>query len=258
MAVAYANEDTSVRAQVSKEEWQARVDLAALYRLVAVYGWTDMIFTHISARAPGPEHHFLINPYGMFFEEITASSLVKVDLDGNIVAPTPYAINPAGFTVHSAIHAARDDAMFVIHVHSDAGVAVSAQAEGLLPLTQHALIVRPHLAYHDYEGIALNLDERTRLVADLGAKNLMLLRNHGTLAVGPTAASAFLSLFFLERACQQQVYALSAGRDRVMLAPEAAQEEVRAQVFAGPGMAGGLAWPGLLRKLDRESPGYDA
>ena len=258
MAVAYAHEDPSLRGKVSKEEWQARVDLAALYRLVAAYGWSDMIFTHISARAPGPEHHFLINPYGMLFEEITASSLVKVDLDGHIVAPTSHFINPAGFTIHSAIHAAREDAMFVIHVHSDAGVAVSAQAEGLLPLTQHALAVIPQLAYHDYEGIALNLDERARIVADLGQKSLLLLRNHGTLAVGPTAGAAFVSLFFLERACQQQVLALSAGRDRVLMAPQAAQDEVRQQVAGGPGMAGGLAWPGLLRKLDRELPGYDA
>jgi ribulose-5-phosphate 4-epimerase/fuculose-1-phosphate aldolase len=159
---------TSLKGKVSDAEWQARVDLAALYRLVALHGWDDMIFTHISARIPGPEHHFLINPYGMFFGEMTASCLVKVDLEGNVIDKTPYFINPAGFTIHSAIHAAREDAQFVMHLHSDQGTAVSAHAEGLLPLTQHSLIVLPQLAYHDYEGIALNLDERERLVADLG------------------------------------------------------------------------------------------
>ena len=181
----------SLKGKVSEEEWQARVDLAALYRLVALYGWDDMIYTHISARLPGPEHHFLINPYGLLFGEITASSLVKIDLEGNILQETPYFINPAGFTIHSAVHAAREDAHYVMHLHTDQGVAVSAQKEGLLPLTQHALIVLPRLAYHDYEGIALNLDERERLVNDLGDKALMLLRNHGTLAVGPTAADCW-------------------------------------------------------------------
>ncbi len=249
---------TSVKSRVSAEEWQARVDLAAVYRLVALYGWDDMIFTHISARVPGPEHHFLINPYGLLFSEITASSLVKVDLEGEIVSPTSYFINPAGFTIHSAVHAAREDALCVIHLHTDQGVAVSAQKEGLLPLSQHALIVLPTLAYHDYEGIALDLDERERLVKDLGDKNLMLLRNHGTLAVGGTAAQAFMAMFYLERACMQQVMALSAGRDRVLHAPDEAQETVRGQVTRGPGATGGLAWPGLLRRLDKESPGYDA
>lgn len=242
---------------IADAEWRARVDCAALYRLVALYGWDDLIFTHISLRIPGPEAHFLINPYGMLFEEITASSLVKVDLDGNIVGPTDYFINPAGFTIHSAIHAARADAHCVMHLHTDAGVAVAAQAEGLLPLTQHALIVLPNLAFHDYEGIALNPDERERLTADLGDRKLMLLRNHGTLAVGATAAEAFVGIFFLERACQQQVYALSAGRGGLCIAPRAAQEEVARQIAAGPGMAGLLAWPALLRKLDRVSPGYD-
>ena len=247
----------SLKGRVSAEEWQARVDCAALYRLVALHGWDDLIFTHISMRVPGPDHHFLINPYGMLFEEITASSLVKVDLDGNIVAPTPYYINPAGFTIHSAIHAAREDALCAIHLHTDAGVGVSAQAEGLLPLTQNALIVLPRLAYHGYEGIALNLDERERLVADLGDKQLMLLRNHGTLAVGTNAADAFVAMFFFERACAQQVAALSAGPGKVLVAPDAAQEEVRGQV-AGARMVAGLAWPGLLRKLDRHLPGYAA
>jgi ribulose-5-phosphate 4-epimerase/fuculose-1-phosphate aldolase len=218
-----------------------------------------MIFTHLSARVPGPEHHFLINPYGWLFGEITASSLVKVDPEGRAVDPTPHRVNPAGFTIHSAVHAAREDAMFVLHLHTDAGVAVSTHEEGLLPLTQHALIVLPSLAYHDYEGIALHLDERQRIVRDLGGCHAMLLRNHGTLALGATAGAAFLNLFMLERACAQQVMALSAGRGGVRLAPQAARDEVRAQM-AGPmaAMASMLAWPGLLRRVQRESPGFDA
>jgi ribulose-5-phosphate 4-epimerase/fuculose-1-phosphate aldolase len=244
--------------QAGEAEWRARVELAALYRLVALHGWDDMIFTHLSARVPGPEHHFLINPYGLYFEEMTASALVKVDLDGNLLQETPYAINPAGFTIHSAIHMARADAQVVIHLHTDAGVAVAAQAEGLLPLTQHALGVLPTLATHDYEGIALDLDERSRLVADLGDCRLMLLRNHGTLAVGATAAEAWLGMYFLERACRQQVMALTAGRDGVRLAPQAAQDAVRRQAGSGMGRAAALAWPGLLRRLDRALPGYDA
>ena len=248
----------SLRGKVDAVEWKVRVELAALYRLVAMHGWDDAIFTHISARIPGPDHHFLINPYGMFFEEITASSLVKIDLDGAILQDTPYFINPAGFTIHSAIHAAREDAQFVMHLHSDQGVAVAAQEEGLLPLSQHALIVAPNLAYHDYEGIALNLDERERLVADLGpTKKLMLLKNHGTLSVGATAAECWLGMFYLERACKQQVMALSAGRKHVLEAPKAAQEEVKMQIGGGMGMIGQLAWPGCLRQLDRRLPGYD-
>ena len=247
---------TSLKGAVSAEEWQTRVDLAALYRLVALHGWDDLIYTHISARIPGPEHHFLINPYGLLFEEITASSLVKIDLDGNLLQETPYFINPAGFTIHSAIHAAREDAKFVMHLHSDQGVAVAAQKEGLLPLSQHALIVLPRLAYHDYEGIALNHDERERLVADIGDKMLMLLRNHGTLSVGQTAADCWVGMFYLERACKQQVMALSAGRENILFAPDAAVDEVKSQVSGGFG--GGLAWPACLRKLDRNLPGYDA
>jgi ribulose-5-phosphate 4-epimerase/fuculose-1-phosphate aldolase len=244
---------------MTTEEWQARVELAALYRLVALHGWDDMIFTHLSARVPGPEHHFLINPYGWLFGEITASSLIKVDPEGRAVDPTPHRVNPAGFTIHSAVHAAREDAMFVLHLHTDAGVAVSTHEEGLLPLTQHALIVLPSLAYHDYEGIALDLDERQRIVRDLGGCHAMLLRNHGTLALGATAGAAFLNLFMLERACAQQVMALAAGRGGVRLAPQAARDEVRAQM-AGPmaAMASMLAWPGLLRRVQRESPGFDA
>ena len=246
----------SVKDAVSAEEWAVRVDLAALYRLVALHGWDDMIFTHISARVPGPEHHFLINPYGFYFEEITASSLVKVDLEGNIVAETPHFINPAGFTIHSAVHAAREDAKFVIHLHTEAGVGVAAQAEGLLPISQNACLLQHQVAYHGYEGLALNHDERERLVADLGDKPLMLLRNHGTLAVGETAAQAWLGIFFLERACRQQVAALSAGRAGVLTAPEPAQAETRDQGRGLPYVAA-LAWPGALRQLDRRLPGYD-
>ena len=249
---------TSLKDQVSEAEWKARVDLAALYRLVALHGWDDMIFTHISARIPGPEHHFLINPYGMFFGEMTASMLVKVDLDGNVVQETPYFINPAGFTIHSAIHAARDDAHYVMHLHTDQGVAVSAHAEGLLPISQTALVCVPQLAYHDYEGIALNLDERDRLVADMGDKPMMLLRNHGTFAVGATAAECWMRMYFLERACKQQVMALSIGRDNILIAPPAAQEEVKSQVATAQGAGAILAWPACLRLLDRVLPGYDA
>lgn len=246
----------SLRGKVSEAEWKTRVELAALYRLVALHGWDDMIYTHISARLPGPEHQFLINPYGLFFDEITASSLVKIDLEGNILQDTTYFINPAGFTIHSAIHAARDDAHFVMHLHTDQGVAVAAQKEGLLPISQHALIVLPRLAYHDYEGIALNLEERERLVADLGDKDIMILRNHGTLAVGKTAGDCWTHMFYVERACKQQVMALTGGREHILLASKASQDEVRAQVSRGIG--GALAWPGALRKLDRHNPGYDA
>ena len=189
---------------------------------------------------------------------MTASALVKIDLDGNIVQETTSFINPAGFTIHSAIHAAREDAHYVMHLHTDQGVAVAAQAEGLLPLSQQALIVMPQLAYHGYEGIALNHDERERLVADIGDKRLMLLRNHGTLAVGATASECWLGMFTLERACKMQVMALSAGRDGVLIAPEAAQAEVARQTGNGLGMISGLAWPGCLRQLDRALPGYDA
>ena len=246
----------SLRGKVSEAEWKARVDLAALYRLVALYGWDDMIYTHISARIPGPEHHFLINPYGHFFDEMTASALVKIDLDGKVQQETPYFINPAGFTIHSAIHAARDDAHFVMHLHTNNGVGVSAQKEGLLPLSQHALICLPRLAYHDYEGIALNLDERERLVADIGDKQMMLLRNHGTLAVGETAGDCWTNMFYLERACTMQVLALTAGRDNVLTAPRASVEEVKSQTSRTIG--GALVWPGALRRLDRNNPGYDA
>src|SRR5271156_1246723 len=214
----------SLKGKVSEEEWQARVELAALYRLVALYGWDDMIYTHISARVPGPEHHFLINPYGVWFGEMTASALVKIDTEGNILQETLYFVNDAGF---------------VMHLHTDQGAAVAAQKEGLLPLTQHSLIVLPRLTYHDYEGIALNLDERERLVNDLGPDStLMLLRNHGTLSLGATAADCWTGMFYLERACKMQVMALSAGRENVLLSPAPARREVTNQTSARGGIGG--------------------
>jgi ribulose-5-phosphate 4-epimerase/fuculose-1-phosphate aldolase len=246
---------TSVRARVSADEWQARVDLAAAYRLVAHYGWDDLIFTHISARVPGPEHHFLINPYGLLFTEMTASNLVKVDLDGAIVEPTPYFVNPAGFTIHSAVHAAREDAKCVLHLHTVAGVAVSCQEDGLLALEQTAMLVAGQVAYHEYEGVALLLDERPRLVADLGSKNLMLLRNHGTLAVGETVGEAFLAMYFLERACATQVAALAGGVKLHPPAP-AVKELVRQQAADGVAPVAKLAWDAQLRMLDAKDPSY--
>jgi ribulose-5-phosphate 4-epimerase/fuculose-1-phosphate aldolase len=206
-----AEQQTSPKEAISSEEWQVRVDLAAAYRLVAHYGWDDLIFTHLSARVPGPEDHFLINPYGMMFDEITASSLVKVNLQGEIVTPSPYFINPAGFTIHSAVHAARADVLCVIHLHTDHGIAVSAQAEGLLPISQQSLFVLSSLGYHEYEGLALNEAEKSRLVADLGNKTNLILRNHGLLTVGKTAAEAFLSMYILERACRIQILAQAGG-----------------------------------------------
>jgi ribulose-5-phosphate 4-epimerase/fuculose-1-phosphate aldolase len=246
----------AVRSQVSPEEWRTRVDLAACYRLVALHGWDDLVFTHLTARVPGPEHHFLINPYGMLFEEITASSLVKIDLSGNKVMRSGYEINPAGFVIHSAVHAARADAQCVMHLHTDAGVAVSAQRDGLLPISQNALFPLAALAYHDYEGVALREDEKARLVRDLGQCAFMILRNHGTLTVGSSVSDAFLAMFVLERACRIQLLAQSGGGD-VIRVPEAILAGIAAQGQAATrGLGGQLAWPGLLRKLDRIDPSY--
>lgn len=246
----------SVQEQVSEQEWQARLNLAAAYRLVAYYGWDDLIFTHLSARVPGPEHHFLINAYGMMFDEITASSLVKVNLEGQIVMPSPYFINPAGFTIHSAVHAAREDALCVIHLHTDYGVAVSAQKNGLLPVSQQSLFALASLAYHEYEGLAINEDEKSRLVADLGGKTYMILRNHGLLTVGKTPAEAFLSMYILERACRIKILAQSSG-ETLLPVSEPILETVASQLNAVTvGQGAQLAWPGLLRKLDRIDPSY--
>jgi ribulose-5-phosphate 4-epimerase/fuculose-1-phosphate aldolase len=247
----------SVKDQVSAEEWAIRVDLAAAYRLVALYGWDDIIFTHLSARVPGPEHHFLINPYNLMFEEITASSLVKIDVEGHPVMETPYITNPAGFTIHSALHMARDDAHAVMHVHTKAGQAVSAQAAGLMPLTQTAMLIREEVSYHEYEGVATDLEERERLVADIGTKDAMILRNHGTLTVGKSVADCFIKLYFLERACEAQVMALTAGPNGLYNPPQGTPEKAAGQGKYGLGMvAEKLAWPALLRKLDRIDPGY--
>ncbi len=251
-----AQKPAGVEQEMSDAERQVRVDLAAAYRLVANYGWDDLIFTHLSARVPGPEHHFLINPYGMMFEEITASSLVKVNLQGEIVAASPYFVNPAGFTIHSAVHAARADALCVIHLHTDYGIAVSAQKDGLLPISQHSLFALASLAYHDYEGLALNEEEKSRLVADLGNKNDMILRNHGLLTVGQTPAEAFLSMYILERACRIQILAQSGGAPLPVI-NGAILEKVASQLGAVTvGQGAQLAWPGLLRKLDRIDPSY--
>jgi ribulose-5-phosphate 4-epimerase/fuculose-1-phosphate aldolase len=256
MAVAIETRAPTLKGKVSDEEWQVRVDLAATYRLVHHYGWDDMIFTHISARVPGPEHHFLINPYGLLFDEITASNLVKIDLDGNKVEESPYPVNPAGFTIHSAIHGARDDAHCVIHLHSTDGVAVSAQEHGLLPLDQHAMMLAGDMAYHDYEGVALDLDERERLVHDIGTKNVMLLRNHGTLTAGKNCADAFLRMYYLERACSMQVRALAGGA-KVNATNQGVAEKTAGIGEAGfDGFIGAMAWPALIRLMDRKDPSY--
>jgi ribulose-5-phosphate 4-epimerase/fuculose-1-phosphate aldolase len=246
----------SLEGKVSDAEWAIRVDLAAAYRMVAHHGWDDLIFTHLSARIPGPEHHFLLNPYNLMFEEVTASSLVKVDVQGNPVDPTPFITNPAGFTIHSAIHMARDDAHAVMHLHTPAGQAVAAHSEGLLPLTQTAMLVRGDLAFHYYEGVAVDLGERERLVADLGDKNAMILRNHGTLAVGKNVGECFVRLYFLERACQAQIMALSAG-EAVNNPPQGSPEITAQQGQVGVSLAANLlAWPALKRKAYRLDPSF--
>ena len=252
----------SLKGSVSDAEWQARVELAATYRLCAMHGWTDLVFTHISARLPDEdgEERFLINPYGVMFDEMTASCLVKIDCEGTICQETPYFINPAGFTIHSAIHMAREDAGCVIHVHTPYGVAVSVQKDGLRRYTQFSMIVNNDLAYHDYEGIALDLDERDRIVNDMGDKNLLMLRNHGTLTVGPNCAIAFLRMYFLENACKTQIFAQSVGsEDKLIEEPEAMADTVEGQAAAAftPGVGDNLVWPGLMRKLKRTNPGHD-
>ena len=245
----------SLKDEVSPEEWQLRVDLAACYRLVAAYGWTDLIYTHISARIPGPEHHFLINPYGLLFEEITASSLVKVDQNCKAVIDTPFPVNPAGFVIHSAIHAARHDAGCVLHTHTRAGVAVSAQACGILPISQQATYVLASLAYHDYEGVALRDDEKPRLQADLGRASHLMLRNHGLLVVGSSIPEAFVLMHNFESTCQIQITAQSGG-PLVHVNP-AITAGVAAMLEANGGQVGGdFAWPAMLRKVERLDPSY--
>jgi ribulose-5-phosphate 4-epimerase/fuculose-1-phosphate aldolase len=249
----------SRRDQYTAEEWQTRVDLAAAYRLVALFHWDDLVFTHISARVPGTEDHFLINPYGLMFEEITASSLIKVDMQGNKLEESPFPVNPAGFTIHSAIHSARHDAACVLHTHSINGIAVSAQKQGVLPLSQHSIFVLASLGYHDYEGVALRDDEKPRLVRDLGDRNYLMLRNHGLLTVGPTIADAFLAMYFFEAVCTIQVRAQAGGSELTHVHPEIISTSMQqAKVVTRGQGAGALSWPGLKRRLDRQMPGYDA
>ncbi len=246
-----------VKASVSPEEWQTRVDLAACYRAVAMMGWDDLVFTHITAKIPGDGHNFLINPYGLMFEEITASSLVKIDLHGNKLDGNPHPINPAGFVIHSAVHAARANAQCVLHTHSLNGVAVSAQKGGVLPISQQSIFILASLAYHGYEGVALMDDEKPRLVADLGSKNYLMLRNHGLLTVAPTIADAFQQMYFFEATCTIQVRAQAGGGELLMI-PQAIIDQAQAQAKqATKGKGGMISWPGMLRRLDRRFPGYD-
>ena len=248
--------------KVSDTEWKLRCDLAATYRLCAMHAWTDLVFTHISTRLPDEdgEERFLINPYGVMFDEMTASSLVKIDLDGNIKQDSPYFTNPAGFTIHSAVHSAREDAGCVIHVHTPYGIAVSVQKEGLRRYTQFSMQVLDDLAYHDYEGIALDLDERERLIADIGEKNLLILRNHGTLTIGQNCALAFLRMYLLENSCKTQILAQSVG-SADQLHEESEDMAHRVYQQAAPaftkGLGDNLVWPGLMRKLGRTNPGHD-
>ena len=260
MSVAPVSSPPDVKDQVSAAEWQARVDLAACYRLVAQHGWDDLIFTHISAKVPGTED-FLINPYGLMFHEITASSLVKVDQAGNKLMDSPYEINPAGYTIHSAVHEVRHDVVCVLHTHTAAGVAVSAQKQGVLPISQQSLFVLSSLGYHAYEGVALNHEEKARLQADLGQNNFLMLHNHGLLTCGSSIADAFLMMFIFQRTCEIQVMAQSGGGELVQI-PQTILDGARAMisgVMRSPvGMGGALPWPALLRKLDQQNPGYDS
>ncbi len=245
----------SLKDQVSPEEWQLRVDLAACYRLVAAYGWSDLIFTHISARIPGPEHHLLINPYGLLFEEITASSLIKIDQAGNKLSQSVHPINPAGFVIHSAVHAVREDAACVLHTHTRAGVAVSAQVCGVLPISQQSTFVLASLGYHSYEGVALHDAEKPRLQADLGTAKHLMLRNHGLLVVGSSIAEAFLLMYNFESTCQIQI-AAQAGGSLTQVDPRIIDGVGHAMRAQTDGLGGAFAWPAMLRKLDRTDSSY--
>jgi ribulose-5-phosphate 4-epimerase/fuculose-1-phosphate aldolase len=249
----------SLKGKVSDEEWTVRCDLAACYRLVALYGWTDLIFTHLTARLPGPDHLFLINPYGLMFDEITASSLVKIDLDGNKRDDSPFPVNRAGFIIHSAIHSARDDAQCVMHTHTRAGSAVSAQEDGLLPISQHATLVLGSIAYHDYEGIATRPDEIPRLQDSLGKNKFLMLRNHGLLTTGETIGEAFRNLYYFELACQIQIAAQSGGgalrhvgHDMIALN----SGDGAATTRGGKQAIIDMVWAALRRKLDRMNSDY--
>jgi ribulose-5-phosphate 4-epimerase/fuculose-1-phosphate aldolase len=255
MSVAHKLKD-----QVSPAEWAMRVDLAACYRLVEMFGWSDLLGTHISARVPGEEDAFLINPYGLLFEEITASSLVKVDEAGTILSPTEYYVNPAGFVIHGAVHMTRPEVACAIHTHTQAGTSVATQKDGLLPLTQHALAVIAHTAYHGYEGIATDLSERERLVRDLGEANILVLRNHGLLTVGRTVAEAFVWMYRAERACRMQLAFQSSGAEATEIPAEVQAVTIARNRLAnspeGHRPIGVLEWPALLRKLDRVDTSY--
>ncbi|MGE4240102.1 class II aldolase/adducin family protein [Ramlibacter sp.] len=245
----------SLREVVSEQEWNLRVELAACYRLVALYGWADLVFTHISARIPGPEHHFLINPYGLMFDEITASSLVKVDQDCNKVIDSPFPVNPAGFVIHSCIHQAREDAGCVLHTHSRAGVAVSAQKAGILPISQQSTFVLASLAYHDYEGVAIRDEEKARLQADLGRKTYLMLRNHGLLVASKTVPDAFLNMYTFENTCRIQIDAQGGG-ELTYVDPSIMTNMSQVMKTVTKGLGAQIAWPALLRKLERTDPSY--
>ena len=247
----------SLRGKVSPAEWQMRVDVAACYRLVALFGMNDLVYNHISGGVPGEEGHFLINPYGYAYEEVTASSLVKIDFDGNVVldSGTGYGVNHAGFVIHSAVHRGRHDVACVIHTHSPAGMAISALKCGLLPLTQNAMFFS-EIGYHDYEGPAIDLDEQQRLVRDLGARSAMILRNHGLLTVGATVCEAFVVMHWLERACQAQLAAMACNTDLNL--PDPKTVALTAERFK-PGQRrriASLEWPAMLRMLDRRDPSF--
>jgi ribulose-5-phosphate 4-epimerase/fuculose-1-phosphate aldolase len=250
----------SLKSQVSAEEWAIRCDLAACYRLVAAYGWSDLVFTHISAKLPdsvtGGEHQFLINPYGLMFDEITASSLVKVDMACNKLIDSPFPVNPAGFVIHSAVHEARPEAGCVLHTHTRAGVGVSAQKNGVLPISQQSTFVLASLAYHDYEGVAFRPDEKPRLQADLGDANFLMLRNHGLLTVGKTIPDAFLSMYTFENTCRIQVDAMAGGSELTLVNPAILNGMAEVMKTATAGLGSQLAWPALLRKAERLDPGY--
>ncbi len=246
----------STKAHVTADEWAVRTDLAAAYRAVAMFGWDDLVFTHISARVPGPEHHFLINPYGMLFEEITASSLVKVGTDGRKAMESPFEINPAGFTIHGAVHEAREDARCVMHLHTAEGVAVSCQKQGLLAISQQSLFPLASLAYHDYEGVALEPAEKKRLVKDLGHASSMILRNHGLLTCAETVADAFLYMYILQKACEVQVRAQAGGGELIPI-PKPIVDGIQKAAKVVLRQSGGMiAWPAILRKLDRLDPSW--
>jgi ribulose-5-phosphate 4-epimerase/fuculose-1-phosphate aldolase len=245
----------SLKEVVNAEEWALRCDLAACYRLVALYGWTDLVFTHISARLPGTDHQFLINPYGLLFEEVTASSLIRVDQSGNKLSDSPFIVNRAGFVIHSAIHAAREDVSCVLHTHTRAGVAVSAQQRGVLPISQQSTFVLGSLGYHQYEGVALRDDEKPRLQADLGNATFLMLRNHGLLTVGRTIADAFLSMYIFETTCQIQI-AAQGGGELIAVQTQILDGVAEAARTQTDGLGGAFVWPALLRKLDRIDGSY--